>query len=140
MSKFIRLDMKGHWRSTDHKSSIAYYGEGEQKFEKGISCYHANLEGIEELYKYWTEYASLSRNDYENMQLTIFEGDFVGHGACGEELATCNKTIQIKEAKPFLLAIEKLKDTLDGYEVDENGDEIEMTQEEYEEKLANLLD
>ncbi|MCT6925415.1 hypothetical protein [Metasolibacillus sp.] len=102
---FIRLDMDGHWRGADHRSSIQ--GVAEEGFwEEGVSCYSLKelyrLEAMADLYDYWINYASLNVNDIErcNIQVTIFEGEMLNSsGMNGEDLAICHKTIVQFDAK-----------------------------------------
>lgn len=133
MNKFIRIDRKGHWRDTEHRSRIANTGDDfdcELILEAGISCFEANVEGIESLYDYCMNYMSLEVTDYPNFQLTIFEGEKVGYGTDGEDIARCIKTLDVKELEPFIDAIYDLKDAVE-YD--------DMEREEFEKKSLELL-
>lgn len=137
MEKFIRLDEKGEWRGKEHRSSVCGAGEMyEELFEEGISCYSLNDAGeaIEKLRNYWVEHASLrSVNDYENMQVTIFEGERLHNtiGADWEDQATCEKTICEIDAKPFMGKVLELFDL--------HYFEEELTETEYHNELEKLV-
>ena len=143
MEKFIRLDIKGTWKGVEHRSHFASYEyeEDDRYLENGISCYYATVNGIEDLFYYWTEHTSLSYEDLKNMQLTIFEGEYSGIGSDGEELAWCKSTVKEIEAYDWYKAIEKAKEMAD---IDEDGEYYDndkddyfkgLTQEEYEETI-----
>lgn len=134
MKKFIRLDMKGHWRGKDHVSSVCGMGdEFEGMFEKGISCYCLDDQAyaLDQLRRYWFDIARVTEDDLENMQVTIFEGEKVGMGSDWEDLATCERTINEFDAKDFMLRIQ------DAWEEKEWGGDL--TEEEYQ-KFLNELD
>jgi len=115
MKTFIRLDQVGHWRGTEHVSSFLGTGDeienlnsdaellgvpGEVYFEDGISCYEFDGEGIANLYNYWCIFVGLNEvHLIENMQVTIFKGEFVGWGTDNECLATCTETVKEFPAK-----------------------------------------
>lgn len=118
MKKFIRMDMKGHWRGKGHCSSTQgqagicvchhdpCYCGAESSWEAGISCYRLELndkaDAFRELFEYWTGIASLHDvEDYEGMQLTVFEGELIGRGADGEDTALCERTIAELDAEPI---------------------------------------
>lgn len=134
MSKFIRLDMISHWRGTEHISSFAYYGEGEQVFEDGISCYPFKEEYMGNLASYWFEFGSITESDARNMQITVFEGERVGDGSELEDVAICTKTIAEVPALPLYEKWIELKerfyddmetDAYDEYDyIEENGKEV----------------
>ena len=133
MKKFIRLDMKGHWRGREHISSVQGMGEEyEELFEKGISCYCLDDQplALDSLREYWFETASVTEKDLENMQVTIFEGYKVGMGSDWEDLATCERTIAEFDAKDLMMHIQEL------WELKEWDEEI--SEEEYEEKLKQI--
>lgn len=129
MEKFIRLDMKGHWRGKEHKSSMQGMGE-ETYFEDGISCFNLDdqAHALENLRWYWFELASVTEKDLEGMQVTIFEGEQIGYGSEMEDIATCERTLNTFEAREFMMNIEELHDMIDD----------EITEEEYEEKLNEM--
>lgn len=134
MQKFIRLDMKGHWRGKEHVSSVGVssFVDGHEDFEDGISCYRLNdqAEALKSLLDYWTDIAMLkSAEDFKDLQITIFEGELVGEGADYEDLATCERTIAEIDAKPIMEQI------LEPYFEEKYGD---MEEEELEEILNNV--
>lgn len=133
---FIRLDMRGHWRGTQHKSSMQGLANEykEALFHDGISCYRLDdpAWAIDRLRYYWTEIATMTRaEDYSNMQVTIFAGEELDKlGADGENLAICEETILETEAETFMRKVLKLYDL---YYYEE-----ELTEEEYYNELENL--
>lgn len=138
MKKFIRLDMKGHWRGAEHKSSMnGLAGEwdeetGRDSWEEGISCYELDdkADALAELVEYWDEVASLHEiEDYKDMQVTIFEGEYIGEGSDYEDIATCEKTILETDATDIMKPILEAKDELEFGEIDE---------EEYHEILEKI--
>lgn len=143
MEKFIRLDIKGTWKGTEHQSRTAswFYEEDDRYLENGISCYYANVNGIEDLFYYWSEHTNLSYKDLKKRQLTVFEGQHSGTGRDMEELAWCESTIKELEAYDWYKSIEKAKEMAD---IDEDGEYYDndkddyfkgLTQEEYEEVI-----
>lgn len=100
MKKFIRLDFDKGFRGKEHKSSFG--GDGEH-FENGISCYEISKENIFDsiisLSKYWFEVAT--ECDFSNFDINIFEGEKVGYGADGEDLATCEKHLHCIDGSLF---------------------------------------
>ena len=132
MKKFIRLDMKGHWRGREHISSVQGMGEEYGTWEKGISCYCLDDQAyaLDSLREYWFETASIREKDLESMQVTIFEGYKIGMGSDWEDIATCERTIAEFEAKELMLYIKEL------WELKEWDQEI--SEEEYEEKLRQI--
>ena len=130
MEKFIRLDKKGTWKGPEHRSHFAAYEyeEDERFLENGISCYYANVEGIENLFEYSKANMSLSYDDYKEMQLTIFEGNYSGIGSDGEELAWCTKTIKEINAYEWIVAIEKAKEMAD---IDDDGEYYDNDKDDY---------
>lgn len=133
MKKFIRLDMKGHWRGKEHVSSVMGMGEEFDMWEKGISCYELDDKAyaLDQLRNYWFDMASITVEDLEGMQVTIFEGYKVdGMGGDWEDLAVCEKTLAEFDAKDFMLKIQEL------YELKEYDEEI--TEEEYEQRLNKI--
>lgn len=130
MTRFIRLDMKGHWKGTEHCSTFAddpeFWGD-ETDWEDGISCY--KLDGdqayaLENLRYYWMDIVrKRSVEDYKNMQVTIFEGIKVGEGSELEDLAECTKTISESEATELMSLI------MDAYDKLQEGD---IEEDEYE--------
>lgn len=148
MEKFIRLDQKGHWRGTEHRSMLAdptetyieYDDDGEfevsgGKWESGISCYHLGDDvayAIDRLRWYWMNVAMMKdASDYAGMQVTIFEGERIGEGSDGEDTATCSRTIAEFDAEPFM---EQIIKTWKQMEYDEEIDE-----EEYKNILEKLI-
>lgn len=127
MQKFIRIDTKGHWKGNEHCSTVAmepdYWGE-ETEWEQGISCYSfafGQADALEELRKYWLEYVDSRLETYEDMQVTIFEGEELDvDGACGESMAVCYKTLKEFDAKPFLEKIDKIHKPFWYEEIDED--------------------
>lgn len=142
---FIRIDQKGTWRGTEHRSCVAgsVFSTEETIWENGISCYRLDnkVEAIESLYKYWTEIAMVRLEDFKDMQVTIFEGAHNGYGADGEDLANCTETIKEIDAYEFMRKVYEAKDKLEGLYKNENGEyEDEITEEEYREILESLID
>lgn len=152
MKKFIRLDVKGEWRNTEHRSMRLGIGDecfckGEctcagQGWESGISCYQldSNHDGlaIEQLRRYWMEVAMLRIEDYNDMQLTIFEGEkFHGEGTDHEDMANCIKTILEVDAQPFMKKVMEAHELYD-YEYFLKY-EKELTEEQYLEMLGDIL-
>ena len=141
MAKFIRLDTKGEWRGTEHVSSLLGLAEEWEgaKFEDGISCYDLSdkAEAIEALRHYWVEIASLdSIEDYEDKQITVFEGEQVGEGSDWEVIATCEKTIKELEAKPIF---EKIFEAEENYEDNlDEGMDREEAEEQYMKELEQI--
>lgn len=136
--KFIRIDMKGHWRGEKHKSSVmglGLYADVEDvSWEEGISCYRIDdiSHALENLRYYWQEVAMLDAEDFKNMQITIFEGKLLPvWGSDGEDLATCEKTLFELDAYPIM---KKLYEAYDRYRW-----EGEITEEEYLEELKRLI-
>lgn len=143
--RFIRLDMKGQWKGTEHRSSIAgsIFSTEKTIWEDGISCYNLNdkVDAIENLYYYWTRIAMATLDDFKNMQVTIFEGYKLDTwGADGEDLAICTETIKEIDAYEFMRKVYEAKDKLEGLYENENGEYEEITEEEYREILESLID
>lgn len=134
MAKFIRIDMKGHWRGTEHASSLnGMAGEWENDWEEGISSYSLKdkAEAIENLREYWMDIAMLTKeSDYNDMQITIFEGEKIGEGSDYEDIATCENTVSEIEASEFMSKV------LDAYEQLEDED---ISEDEYNEILEGLV-
>ncbi|AWC39067.1 hypothetical protein CG475_022300 (plasmid) [Bacillus cytotoxicus] len=82
MEQFIRLDMKGNWKGKEHCSSFAGVEEHGIR-EEGISCYRLKdtAYALESLREYWVDMVGHTEKDFENMQITIFEGELVGKEA-----------------------------------------------------------
>ena len=129
MKKFIRIDVKGEWKDKKHISSSTAGAVHE-----GASSYSLEdiVDGIESLWKYWTEYTSTSYNpsDFEDKQITIFEGEKVGEGPDGEDIAISTRTVREIDALQFM---NKLYDLIDQYEFEE------ITTEEYKAELEKLV-
>lgn len=134
MKRFIRLDVKGEWRGTKHVSSVGVssFVSGYEQFEKGVSCYRLDNQAValNDLRQYWFETASITEDDLENMQITIFEGELLDEwGADGEDLAICTKTLKEMDAKEIMIKVNEL------YWDMECGD---ITETEYEKKLNEI--
>lgn len=119
LQKFIRLDTKGHWKGIEHVSSIQGQAGNcvcfeehcicgaNESWESGVSCYEIReydlLSTFEDLLGYWTKIASLKDvEDFRGMQVTVFEGRKVGHGADGEDTAECVRTLSEIDAQPIM--------------------------------------
>lgn len=134
-NKFIRLDIKGTWRGTEHQSHFASYDEtGDDKdLEDGISCYYANIEGIKKLWDYANNNMGLTNDSINNMQLTIFEGNWSGTGSDYEELAWCTKTIKEIEASEWFEKMYLAEEKQEGNYFNEDLDDYEeISEKEYE--------
>jgi len=129
---FIRLDQRGHWRGTEHRSSAATYdGTYDEELddenvygylEHGISCYRIDdgiVEGLEELFEYWTGIAMWrDLKDYKDFQVTIFEGEKLSHwGTDGEDMATCSRTVAELDAVEFFKVLFETKDALKNHKI-----------------------
>lgn len=143
--EFIRLDIKGTWKDINHRSCFAgsslVDADENIKWEKGISCYNLEntLDAIENLYKYWSDIAMLSLDDYKNMQVTIFAGEKLdGCGSDGEDMAICTQTIKTLEAYDFIKKLEEYKEMLENYE-EGYEDEPQIDDNKYEELVVNLI-
>lgn len=119
MQKFIRIDIKGEWKDKKHIS-----GSTAGAVHEGASCYSLEdiVDGIERFWKYWTEYASTyyDPNEFKNKQITIFEGEKVGEGPDGEDIAISKRTTKEIDAVPFM---NKLSELIDCYEFEEISDD-----------------
>ena len=134
MKKFIRLDMKGEWRGTEHVSSVGVssFVSGYEQFEEGVSCYRLDnqAEALTELRDYWFETASITEDDLEDMQITIFEGELLDKwGSDGEDLAICKRTLKEIDAKEIMTRVNEL------YWDMEN---VNISEEEYEKELNKI--
>ena len=161
LQKFIRIDMKGHWRGTEHRSSVqGRAGECTCDFwcwceeecycnkkckcggnwEAGISCYEIGdniAVALENLREYWTGIASCDIEDFRNFQITIFEGELLPvKGSDWEDLATCERTLYELEAYPIMKAVIEAHERICTYG---DPDEDEITEEEYEDFLRGLI-
>lgn len=149
MVTFIRLDKRGHWRGVEHISSFQGLADEQMYdlgfnpiegdfFEKGISCYWLEADGLAKLYKYWIETASITENDAKQMQVTIFEGEFVNWGSDGEPLATCTKTV--KEFSASVL-YEKWMELKERFYDDDETDAYDVTEyiDKYAQEILELL-
>ena len=139
MTKFIRLDMNGHWKGAEHRSSVQGRADecycfdlGQDEctcdtsnfFEEGISCYVLNnqSQALESLRNYWYEIASNTVSDYKNMQITIFEGERLeSDGSDAEDMATCNKTLIEIPAHNIFSKIYEAREQLNGEEINEEA-------------------
>ncbi|MEK4951895.1 hypothetical protein NST12_16510 [Bacillus sp. FSL W8-1127] len=139
MEKFIRIDLVGHWKGREHRSSqngLAGEWDHETKkssWEDGISCYSLKnkSEGIENLRQYWYDIARFTTaSRFEGMQVTIFEGKKIGMGSDWEDIATCEKTIAELDAVEFMGKV---------FEAYERFEDEEITEEEYNKHLKNLI-
>ncbi len=112
MAKFIRLDQKGEWRGSEHRSSMLGLAEEWLNcgFENGVSCYELTdqAEALDELRKYWTVIATTT--DFTSFQVTIFEGEKTGEGPDYEDIALPEKTLYEGEAQPLMQKIIDLED------------------------------
>lgn len=138
MEKFIRIDMKGHWKGTEHCSTVAmdpeFFGD-ETDWEEGISCYSfefGKTEALDNLRKYWVgTVGDDETNLYNDKQITIFEGELLeSWGSDGEEMATCTNTLKELEAAPIMGQVIKAWEC---WEIDQEIDE-----DEYKEILNNI--
>lgn len=134
MKKFIRLDMKGEWRGTEHVSSVGVssFVPGHEQFEDGVSCYRLDnqAEALTELRDYWFETANITEDDLEDMQITIFEGELLDKwGSEGEDLAICKRTLKEIDAKEIMTRVNEL------YWDMEN---VNISEEEYEKELNKI--
>ncbi|WP_085523838.1 hypothetical protein [Tuberibacillus sp. Marseille-P3662] len=134
MDRFIRLDMKGHWKGTEHQSSILGIGDETGDWEQGVSCYPLDDDdkgyALAELRDYWDNIASLHDiEDYEDMQVTIFQGEYITDGSDAENIATCERTISEKDAIPLM------KQVFEAYEDYFYGD---IEEHEYHERLEKI--
>lgn len=134
MKKFIRLDTVGEWRGTEHVSSVGVssFVPGHESFEKGVSCYRLDnqAEALKSLFDYWTGIVMLDNaDDYNDMQITIFEGELIGEGSDYEDIATCERTLAEIDAKPIM------KVALEAYFEEKYGD---MDEEELDEILNGI--
>lgn len=129
---FIRIDLKGEWKGSEHRSTAGYDDFREDE-HAGASCFKVDDgHGIEKLRQYWTENNLLTKiKDYEDKQVTVFEGEKVGEGPDWEDLAICTRTIAEIDAAPFMTEV---FDLYDRYYIDE-----EFSKDEYYEKLMQLL-
>ena len=105
--------MKGEWRGTKHCSSVrvSSFVAGHEDFEVGVSCYKLDnqADALNDLREYWFEIASITEDDLENMQITIFEGELLNRwGSDGENLAVCTKTIKEMGTKEIMMNIDEL--------------------------------
>lgn len=135
MATFVRLDVKGTWMGTNHKSALGNEDEEHYAEEGGISCYRLDrhpAEALKDLFNYWEYIASfdIKNGDYKNMQVTVFEGDLAGTGSDMEEIATCAETLNEFDAQPFMQAISDAKFDFDMKDI---------TREEYDAKLIDIL-
>lgn len=131
--KFIRIDMKGHWRGTEHRSSLPGVEE-HGIWEEGISCYRfepSQADALKDLLWYWTHIVCNTKpEDYADLQITVFEGEELGAiGSDWEEIATCTKTIAEIDAQPIMEII------LEPYFQADCG---EITEDELDEILNNI--
>lgn len=132
MKKFIRIDEKGTWKGVKHISTSGDLDYGKE--ENGISCYCLDdpAYAVDRLRHYWFENAALqTASEYEDMQITIFEGEKVdGVGADMEDMAVCTKTIAEFDAAPFM---KKLFDAYMDYYCED------ITEDEYNKIITDLV-
>lgn len=128
---FIRIDIKGTWRGSEHRSGGAWDFDNENPHD-GASCYRiGNGEGVEKLRRYWTEYAMLNRlEDYTDKHVTIFEGIETGTGPDWEEIAVCKKTLAEVDAVEFMKKV---------FEAEERAFEEEIDEDEYHAELLKIV-
>ena len=118
MKRFIRFDVKGTWMGRDHISTA---GDGYYE-EPGISCYRFDAEGVKNLIRYWREYCSNYRvEDYVDMQLTVFAGEYVGWGTDAEDCATCEETLAELDGAEFYKMFLNLENRWFNEEITEDG-------------------
>lgn len=134
---FIRLDMNGQWKGIEHRSCFAgsslVDADEDIIWEKGISCYSLEYaeDALESLFRYWTEVACVSTEEFKRFQVTIFEGYKVeGQGSDWEDLAICTKTVKEFPAYELMSRIDDLKDELRFRDI---------TKVEYEEAFKKLV-
>ena len=106
LPRFIRIDMKGHWRGKEHRSSLSGVEE-HGIWEEGISCYSfefGQAEALKDLLWYWTHIVGNTEpKDYKDLQITIFEGEELdAQGSDGEQMAICTRTIAELDAEPIM--------------------------------------
>ena len=137
MPIFIRLDRIGHWRGTEHVSSLLGMAE-ETRFEGGVSCYPFDASGLASLYKYWYYTASFRLEDTDDFQVTIFEGNEVGMGSDWEVVAEVTKTIAKIPSKPLYLKWTELVERY--YEDEETTADSEVAYlEQHADELLDVL-
>jgi len=138
VDRFIRIDIKGHWRGRNHNSTLAmdpeFWGD-ETNWEEGISCYNITTRGqaeaLDELREYWVMHVGDDKlKDYTDKQLTIFDGeDLNTEGSNYEDMAVCHKTFVEMDAVPIM---EKVIDIWKKYK------ECEIDEEKYMDLLKNI--
>lgn len=145
MEIFIRLDIVGHWRGKEHKSSFQGWGDEVESFqemgadiyfEDGISCYMLDPDGMAELYNYWMNIASMDEDDANRMQVTVFGGEFNGFGSDNEYVASCERTIA---EFPSILLFEKWKE-LEKRWFDDDDTEAKDTKDYINENAKELIE
>lgn len=150
LQKFIRIDEKGHWRGTEHRSSVQGLAdmcvcyETEcicDHWEPGISCYQIGddiAEALENLREYWEEHKGIGLvfiDWYKDLQITIFEGELLPvKGSDWEDLATCERTLFELEAYPIMKAVIEAHEKIRTY-----GEPDEDEVEEYKDFLRGLI-
>ena len=149
MAIFIRLDLKGHWRGTEHRSSIQGMGDEYGDWEEGISCYQIEdgdiFEAFSKLKEYWEDVAMLRLADYQRMQVTVFEGDLIMNsdgcrkpGADMEDLATCTRTLLEIDAYPIFKKVDEIEETYWDGDIDET-ERDERIRKILEEKIMSRI-
>lgn len=128
---FIRIDVKGKWKGSEHRSTGAWDFDREDE-HNGVSCYRVDRGwGVEQLRKYWTEYNMLRKiEEYTDKQVTIFEGTLTGDGPDFEDIAICEKTLAEVDAAEFMKKV---------FEVEEEFTYGDINENEYHEKLNELV-
>ena len=160
MDKFIRLDEIGTWKGENHISSFTGYdgsyneeldAENENLYgylENGISCYSLDTESLEDitlaienLYSYWVIDIARFQDaiDYENMQVTIFEGNKINaYGHDGEDLAICTATLKKIDAVEFMTKLFQAKEQFEAFE-NEYDWLVQITKDQYNQILLDLI-
>ena|SRR5690625_3034673 len=132
--KFIRIDTVGEWRDKEHVSSVGVssFVAGHERFEEGISCYSLEnpVSALEDLHNYWVVQVMLDMDEFDNMQITIFEGYKLDvMGTDHEDMAICERTIKEIPAREIMEKLDDLYWDLDLGDIDH---------EEYENKINDL--
>lgn len=128
MKTFIRFDVKGTFRGSEHVSTFA-----DESFEEvGISCYEFDAEGVQKLMCYWTHQMCARREDFAEMNLTVFAGEKIGDGTDFEDCATCSAVLAEIDGAEWFDAFDELQNRVWDEEIteDEMYDTLTKTIEE----------